>query len=330
MLIEFDNLMIHSFVFDQGKLVGQDLDLDALRLVSGDPGLHVWVDLDQPTDVEVKQILEGVFNFHPLAIEDCIMVSHLPKIEDYEQYLFMVIHGVDFQRQEQFTTTELDLFLGKEFLVTYHTAPMRSITATRERVKQNSLSVARGPDRLAHTILDMLVDHYKPVLDELAQEVNELEEALFEANESDLMKQILHVKKELSSLRLIIRPQREVLTRLARGEFKIIRSHLLPYFRDITDNLERYDATALNFADQLLLTMDVYLNMAQNETNKVIKVLTIITAVTTPLMVIGTWYGMNFQNMPELSGPYSYWYAMAVTVVLTVGLMLWLKLKKWI
>ena len=105
--------MIHSFIFSDGKLVGRDLEIEALRLLRADKGLILWVDLDNPTDEEIKTILEGVFQFHPLAIEDCVTPSSLPKIEDYEDYLFMVTHAVDFTRVSKFASTELDLFLGK-------------------------------------------------------------------------------------------------------------------------------------------------------------------------------------------------------------------------
>lgn len=321
--------MIHSFVFDQGRLVGQDLDLDALRLVRGDPGLNVWVDLDQPTELEVKQVLEGVFSFHPLAIEDCVTINELPKIEDYEDYIFLVLHAIEFSRQEQFKTTELNLFLGKEFLVTYHTAPLRGVTSTMERLRHNIVANVRGPDRLAYLIIDLLVDNYKPVVDELTKEIHEIEGTLFEAKTGEIIKLILDAKKELNDFRAIVGPQREVVARLARGEFKLIRSNLLPYFRDITDNLSRYDATGLSYSDQLLLMMDVYLNKAQNETNQVIKALAIMTALTIPITVISSWYGMNFRTMPELASPFGYSLAGAFTVIATLLMVVWAKRRNW-
>ncbi len=322
--------MIHSYVFEQGRLVGSNIDLDALRLVRGDPGLHVWVDLDCPTDAEVKQVLEGVFSFHPLAIEDCIMVSQLPKIEDYEDYLFMVIHAVSFKRKDQFQTTELDLFLGKEFIVTYHTEPLKGLATVRDKLVQSSANIARGPDRLTHAILDILVDNYKPVLDELADELQEIEDALFATISYENMdKMVLHTRKEINYLRSVIRPQHEVLSRMARGEFKIIRSHLLPYYRDITDHLLRFDSLASNYADQLLLTMDIYLNKAQNETNQIIKALTLMTALTIPVTVIGGWYGMNFKFMPELEGTWSYLIVVLFTLASTAVIAVWLKRKGW-
>src|SRR5512140_3868080 len=136
--------MIRSFVFSEGKLVGRDLELEALRLVGADKGLIVWVDLENPTDEEIKLILEGVFQFHPLAIEDCVTPSSLPKLEDYETYLFIVTHAVDFTRTEKFTSTELDLFLGREYLVTFHRTALRSVQSTIDRVTRTSGVIARG------------------------------------------------------------------------------------------------------------------------------------------------------------------------------------------
>jgi magnesium transporter len=325
--------MIRSFVFSEGKLVGQDMDVDALRIVRADKGLNIWIDLFQPSSDEVRDILEVLFGFHPLAIEDCVSPNHLPKVEDYEDYLFLVIHAVDFSRKDKFQTTELDLFLGKEFLVTHHSAPMRSIQSTMERVQKNPGQITRGMDRLMHTILDNVVDHYNPVLAEITQEITEIEDRIFsESKKQDplVIQEFRKIKNEVNQLRQIMRPQQEVLARLAVGEFKLIRTVMLPYFRDVRDMLMRFDAMAANFQDQLYVAMDVYLNRVQAYTNEIIKVLTILTAVTTPVMVIGTWYGMNFEGMLELKPIESYWVTIAVTIVSTVALMWWLKKKDYI
>src|SRR5439155_23601863 len=159
--------MIRSFVFSEGKLAGHDLEREALQLVRADKGMLLWVDLDHPTEDETKFILETVFQFHPLTIEDCVAPNSLPKVEDYEDYLFIVTHAVDFSRTEKFNTTELDLFLGRDFLVTYHTAPLRSVSMMIERVTKNAGVGPRGPDRIAHTLIDLLVDNYAPVIEEL-------------------------------------------------------------------------------------------------------------------------------------------------------------------
>lgn len=324
--------MIQSFVFNDGKLVASNLDSDALRLVRADKGLLIWVNLFNPTPEESKAILEEVFAFHPLAIEDCLAVSRYPKIEDYEDYLYLVMHAVAFNKEDQFRTTELDLFVGKSFLVTHHSEPLATVTATIERIQKNPISIARGMDRLAHFLLDTLIDAYQPVLNDLTAEISELEDTVFLSRDPEptVIREFRARKKELTDLQQIVRPQRDVVNRLARGEFKIIRPVLLPYFRDLLGNLNRIESTAATLADQLYMTLDVFLNKAQYETNEIIKVLTLMTALTTPTLLIGTWYGMNFHDMPELDLPYAYPIAALVTAASTILLVIWLRRKHWL
>jgi magnesium transporter len=279
----------------------------------------LWVDLDNATPEENKAILEGVFQFHPLAIEDCVAPNSLPKVEDYEDYLFIVTHAVDFTRTEKFNTTELDLFLGRDYLVTFHTAPLRSVTTM----------IA---DRIAHSLIDLLVDNYAPVLDELRAELEELEEHVLarESAQKRLVNELLHVRGDFTRLRTIVRPQRDVIDRLARGDSKLIRPKLLPYFRDLRDNLARLEETAVGYHERLLMAFDIYLNKAAFEANEGIKFLTAITAITIPVMVIGTWYGMNFKHgMHELESEHGYYFALGSMLIGTVLMTVYLKKKKW-
>lgn len=321
--------MIRSFIFSDGKLVGQDLELEALRLVRADKGLLLWVNLDNPTPEENKAILEGVFAFHPLAIEDCVAPSSLPKVEDYEDYLFIVTHAVDFTRTEKFNTTELDLFLGRDYLVTFHTSPLRSMSSFMDRTAKNVGAGPRGPDRIAHTLIDLLVDNYIPVVEELRGELEEIEEHVLSQNSGHqkLVNELLHVRGDFTRLRTIVRPQRDVIDRLARGDSKLIRPKLLPYFRDLRDNLVRLEDTANAYHERLLMAFDIYLNKAAFEANEGIKFLTAITAVTIPIMAIGTWYGMNFATMHELE--YGYPWAIGITAVSTLLMVVYLRRKKW-
>ena len=322
--------MIRSFIFSDGKLVGSDLEREALRLVRADKGLLLWVDLDNPTDEEIKAVLEGLFHFHPLAIEDCVTPSPLPKIEDYEDYLFMVTHAVDYSRQDKFATTELDLFLGKEFLVTFHRQPLRSVAGLSERLAKNAGPGPRGPDRLAHSLLDLLVDNYTPMLAELHTELEEIEEiVLGQDSDEKLVSELLQVRGDFTKLRQIVRPQRSVIDRLARGDSKFIRAKLLPYFRDLRDNLARLEETVTGYHERLMMAFDIYLNKAAFEASKGIKFLTALTAVTLPAVLIGGWYGMNFDNMPELKSPHGYLYACTLTLVSTIVMSIYLKKRNW-
>jgi magnesium transporter len=301
-----------------------------------DTNLFLWVDLEDPSPEETKFILDDLFHFHPLSIEDCVMISPSPKVEEYlpreddkfVPYLFMVIHAVDYSRTDGvFATNELNFFLGRNFLVTYHERPVRSVSLTEERAVKGTGAIARAPDRVAYNLLDSIVDNYKPALDELSMEIADLEQLVLEHPTKKTLNKILLTKKEVSHLRKIMGPQREVLSRFARGEFKLIRAHMVPYYRDVYDALFLISDQAQGYADSLTGILQIYLNMSANQTSEVVKLLTLITVITTPLMMIGTWYGMNFQNMPELKN--GYWYAFAVMVASTALTYWYFKIRKW-
>src|SRR6266581_3178459 len=331
--------MIRSFVFTtQGRLHSKDIEMFLMPTLLADTNLFLWVDLEHPTPDETKVVLGEIFHFHPLSIEDCVMLSPSPKVEEYTPkeddkfapYLFMVIHAVDYSRTDGlFATSELNFFLGKNFLVTYHELPLRSIQATSERCLKSTVHIARAPDRVAHTLLDSIVENYKPALDELSLEIGELEQQALQNPTRETLNKILQVKKEVLHLRQIIGPQREVLGRFARGEFKLIRAHLVPYYRDVHDALFHISELAQAYTDSLTGILQVYLNMSSNETGEVVKLLTLITLITTPVTLVGTWYGMNFHNMPELNWRHGYMFAFVLSVITTVATWWWFKKKHW-
>lgn len=332
--------MIRSFAFTtQGKLHIENVELFLMPTLLADTNLFLWVDLEKPTPEESKFVLEDVFHFHPLSIEDCVMVTPSPKVEEYQPkeedrfapYLFMVIHAVDYSRRDGvFATSELNFFLGKNFLVTYHDVPLKSIQSTADRCLKSTVHIARAPDRVAHTLLDSIVENYKPALDELSIEIAEIEESVLQQPNRQTLNRIIQIKKEVFHLRQIIGPQREVLARFARGDFKLIRAHLVPYYRDVYDGLYHIGELAQSYTDSLTGILQIYLNMASNQTGEVVKLLTLITVVTTPLMMIGTWYGMNFDGMPELTWKWGYESAIAVTTVWTAWVVWYFRRRKWI
>lgn len=296
--------MIRSFIFNQGKLVSQDIGLDVLRLLLYDEGVQIWADAEKPTEAEAKELLEGVFNFHPLAIEDCLAVSERPKIDEYDQYLFMVIHAADYsQVSHEFGTTELNLFIGRNFLVTVHVDPLHSVTATIERVIKNAPVIARAPDRLTYHLLDALLNNYEPALQVLASDLAELEKKVLTQTSADILAEVLQLKSEVQHMRQIVNPQREVIARLARGEFKIVRSSLLPYYRDLLDHLSRIGDQADNYRDALTNTLQVNLNLQQMHVNNSVKVLTGLATLAIPILAVASFYGMNFQ-LPEFKWPW--------------------------
>ncbi|HKS36603.1 MAG TPA: magnesium/cobalt transporter CorA [Verrucomicrobiae bacterium] len=332
--------MIRSFAFTtQGRLHSKNIEMFLMPTLLADTNLFLWVDLEDPTAEETKFVLEDLFHFHPLSIEDCVMVSPSPKVEEYTPkeedkfatYLFMVIHAVDYSRKDGvFATSELNFFLGKNFLVTYHEVPLKSIQFTSDRCVKSTVHIARAPDRVAHTLLDSIVENYKPALDELSLEIAKLEHEALQNPGKETLNKILQVKKEVLHLRQIIGPQREVLARFARGEFKLIRAHLVPYYRNVYDGLFHISELAQNYTDSLTGILQVYLNMSSNQTGEVVKLLTMITVITMPATMVGTWYGMNFKhNFPELEWEHGYVIAAVVTVISTILTYWYFRRKKW-
>jgi magnesium transporter len=325
--------MIRSFVFNQGKLVSQDVGMDVMRLLLYDEGVQIWTDAEKPTEAETKELLEGVFNFHPLAIEDCIAVSERPKIDEYDQYLFMVVHAVDYHHEaHRFQTTELNMFIGRNFLVTVHDDPLKSVATTMDRVLKNAPAVARAPDRLTYHLLDALLENYEPALLELSSELGELEKKALVQTSVSILTDVLQLKTEVQHLRQITTPQREVLSRLAHGEFKIVRSSLLPYYRDLLDHLSRISDRIDTYRDSLTNTLQINLNLQQMQVNRVIKILTVLATLSMPLLIVTSWYGMNVRHLPNTEGPdwwISYLIILGGTGLWTALLFLFLKRRGW-
>lgn len=348
--------MIRSFFFREGRLQARDLPLDELKLTWAEtPSGIVWFDLHDPTSEEAAAVLEGVFAFHPLTIEDCLMESPYPKVEDYGDYLYVVLHAVDLDAGERFTTTELDLFLGKNFLVTLHWKPLRSVEWMVERAGKLTAPL-RGPDRLAHQILDQLVAVYEASVGEIRRDVEGIEAAVLgegrgglektagglpvaasergggraERMGQPLIERIVRVRSEVASLRRTLRLQREAMARLAAGGLRVIRPAILPYLRDLQDDLLRLEAHASGWQDSLILSFKIHLNRSSAEANRGIKVLTALTALAIPLIVISTWFSMNFPRMPGLDSQVGYWAVMAIVLAGTGAMWWWLRRNQWI
>ncbi len=323
--------MITTLVYRDTRFVSANPPPETLGALRNEPGVMLWVDLENPTDEESRLILETVFGFHPLEIEDCLIESPLPKLEEYDDHLYLVMHAVDYSRADKFTTTELDLFLGRNFIVTFHRQPLKPVQAALERYLRPSGVPVRGPDRFAHVLLDLMVEAYKPALDELQQELEEIETGvLHEMDARELFPRVIALRKELSALRQIVRPQREIATVLSQGKTRFIRALIVPYLRDLAEDLSRIEAQAISWSDQLILSFRVYLNKSGHAANQGIRVLTALTALTLPVIIVGGWYGMNFMSMQETSTRYGYLIAFGLTATTTVGLMFFLRSKRWL
>ncbi len=204
----------------------------------------VWIDMEQPTEADNK-ILSDIFHFHPLTIEDAFETRNHPKVESYNDYLFLIVHGVTIETNStNFVTHELDIYLGENFVLTYHHDFFRSINAVKSQVRANTFVCERGSDYLLHQILDQLIDLYIPVVDDFDRAINDIEDRIFalERGSNKILEEIMDLKRSVARLIRISTKQLDVLSRLAHGEFPLIDENVLPFYRDVYDHLHRVSA----------------------------------------------------------------------------------------
>ncbi|HJR58319.1 MAG TPA: magnesium/cobalt transporter CorA [Vicinamibacterales bacterium] len=294
-------------------------------------GVWVWVDLSEPAPDEAR-ILTDVFHFHELAVEDALADIHHPKVESYGDYLYLILHGIDFRESEHcFSTQDVDFFLGEQFLVTVHPGISRTVAQMRDVCARNHRALGEGPAALLHRIVDAMVDHYRPEVDKLSERLDALEEEIFERPNAALARQILDFKSDASSLRRVVLPQRDAVGRLARREFPIISEALAYRFRDVHDNLVRLVDEAMFFQDRVTSLLDAHLSQVSNQLNSVMKVLTIIATLFMPLTVLTGMYGMNV-DLPHLPGgdAAQFWWIVGIMVALSAGMLGYFRKNGWI
>jgi len=298
----------------------KNVPLQALPGLLAEKRGFVWVDLERPTPEE-RAVLSDVFHFHPLAIEDCQAVRHHPKIEEYGDTLFLVVHGVlPDGGEREFRTRVLNIFLGANTLVTYRRERLPALEEMKLHLHNHPDHYPEGPDFLMHTILDGLVDMYLPVLDRFDEEIAAIERRIFKSPSAAILDEIFALRRAVMRLRRISVHQREVLTRLYRLEFKQIEPRCATYMRNVYDHLVRSSDLAEAYRDLLSGALDAYLSSVANRTNQIMKVLTVFTAIFIPLTFLAGVYGMNFRHMPELEWRWAYPATWAIMLTIAGGI----------
>jgi magnesium transporter len=294
-------------------------------------GTWVWVDINQGTPDELR-ILTDLFHFHELAVEDALAEIHHPKVESYGDYLYLILHGIDFRASEHcFQTQDVDFFLGEQYLVTVHSGVTQSVGKLTEVCPRNDRVLGEGPAALMHRIIDAMVDSYRPEVEELSDRLDRIEKEVFERPNPALARGILDFKRDISSLRRVVLPQRDVIGRLARREFPLISEQLSYRFRDVHDHLVRLADEAMFFQDRITSLLDAYLSNVSNQLNSVMKVLTVIATIFMPLTVLTGMYGMNVP-LPHLPGGEGaqFWWILLVMLASSGAMLAFFRFKHWI
>ena len=317
------------------------LSIKEFSHVCHQPDGVVWIDFEDPSDAEEETLLVALLDIHPLAIEDAQHgkeeEGHLPKVEDFGDYLFIIFNPIERKNGQtersteklEIRTSQLSAFLFKKMLVTHHYKPIRSIAYATQMCGKNPQMLGRGPDFLFHLIIDDLVDNYTPILDAMDDAIDSMEDEVFERPSQRCMVRILQLKKDIMTTRRIAVYQREMLNRLSRGEFGLISRDEMIYYRNVYDHLVRMTDLADSYRDVVSGLLDAYLSVTSNSLSQVMKVLTIISTIFLPLSFITGFFGMNFRFLP--GAEWEYGVGAAAFFMLAVGLgMLWVfKRNKW-
>ena len=320
--------MLRALVLDRGDLSFREIPSHDLKAACDRPDLVLWVDVERPSDADLER-LRREFDFHPLAVEDCRNRHQRPKVDEYPGYYFIVLYEAALEAG-RIELDELAIFLGKNYVVTVHDGPVRAFPIA-ERLWHASTDLAeRGSGLLAYLLIDTIVDAYFPLLDEISEGMNALEERIFEGPGFSAVQDVFRMKKDLLVLRRVVAPLRDVFNTLLRREQPVFSRATSIYFQDVYDHLIRIADSIDNLRDMLSSAMDAYLSVANQRTNLVMKRLTATATILMSVTLIASIFGMNFHHMPELH--WRYGYVGALTAMLAVGALLYayFKVNRWL
>jgi magnesium transporter len=300
-------------------------------------GKNVWVELERKTQ-EADELLQAL-EIHPLTVEDIWGPASSPKIDDFPNYLYCIVHGIGSAKKSRLDLVEVDILIGPSWLVTYDRHGLVSDDVGTELDHSPRLLI-KGAPWLAHAILDRSVDRYLPIIDQLDHEIDKLERDVIEKAGTPqgrgVLIRILEFKRLLQKLRRTSIHQREILLRLSRGEYEEIPQDALPFYRDVYDHFLRVQDIAEGYRDLVTSCLDAYLSVQSNRMNEVMKTLTLMSTVMLPLTFIAGIYGMNFDpdvsvwNMPELKWVHGYPFAIALMASVALAILVFFKKKGWI
>lgn len=324
--------MIKTLFFPKSHEPFREVPLDEIPELLKDPENMIWVSLETTNVDEIKLVLDGTFHFHPLAIEDCQSAGYQsPKVDDFGDYIFIIAQAIEpMPESEELDTVELNLFLGANFVVSsYHSQHMPPVDFLWQRINRDNRLQDNGSDFLCHALLDKLVDDYMPLIDQMEEDIERLEDLVLAQPKPETLERILHLKHSILSIRRIIGPQRETMNRLSRDDFPMIDRQSRMYFRDIYDHLVRIQDLIDTIRDIVSGALDIYLNSTSLRLNEVMKALTVVSTIFLPLTFIAGVYGMNFHYMPEIPWRFGYLFVWVIFISIVVGMLWFFKKRKW-
>jgi magnesium transporter len=311
---------------------GEVKSVDELPSAVPDPATVSWVNVAGLHQVEVVQAIGQTFGLHPLLLEDILNTEQRPKMEQYDNYLYIIlktIHWLD--EPGRVETEQVSIVLGKAFVITFQEQEKNIFDPLRRRIRDSKGRICQlGPDYLAYAVLDIIVDHYFLILENLGEAIERVEEELVTDPTSATLPKINHLKREMLFLRRAIWPLREAIGALQRGDTALFQADTLIYLRDVYEHTIQIIDTIETFRDIVSSLVDIYLSSVSNKTNEVMKLLTLIATIFIPLTFLTSLYGMNFRYMPELEWPLSYPVLWIIMIILGLAMIYYFKKRGWL
>ena len=286
----------------------------------------IWEDIRDPNDAKLDE-LAAKYHLHPLHIEDCRHGNQSPKVEHGDGYLFIVLKPLDLLEDNTLRTSDMDIFLGSDYLITVQEGDCQNAVKSLDTVLEKKQ--ADRADKACYQIMDSIVDSYIPVLDRLDDRIDELEDAVLEDARPEQLQSIFEVKRVLLELRRILVNTRDVSNHLQRIDNELIHPDLQPFLRDIYDHVARNLDMVETQRDLLGNSLDIYLSSVANRTNEVMKVLTVLGTIALPAIVVSGIYGMNFEGIPFMKSPHAPMLVFGLMALSTAALLMYLKTRRY-
>ena len=322
--------MLKTLVLDtQTKELTSVSDPELISDLCGEPHKIVWVDVNDPTGDDFAELAKE-FNFHPLAIEDCRLAHQRPKVEEYSNCYFIVLYEAELLADGELELRELNLFLGKNFLVTAHSKQIKAVAEAEKLWLGWAENNEQQTALLAYLLIDRIVDEYMSLLDTLSDRIDDIEDHIFGDFQPTSLQEVFRLKKQLLYLRRAIAPLRDVFNKLLRRELAIFTRETLIYWQDVYDNLNRVAEMIDTLRDLLASTVEAYLSVSGHRMNLIMKRLTSISTILMSVTLIAGIYGMNFSYMPELGWRFGYVGALLAMLALALALYFYFRRIKWL
>jgi len=318
--------------YDEEHLQEKEIETVDGCLAFEDTPTVTWINVEGIHEVEILEKLGAGFGLHPLTVEDILNTDQRPKMEDFGDYIYVVLRMLQYEKGgEEIVTEQTSLILGERYVLCFQERPGDVFDPIRERIRSYKGRIRKmGADYLAYTLIDSIVDNYFVVLERLGEEIESLEEELVTNPIPETLQTIHELKRELIFLRKSVWPLREVVNALERGESSLIQESTGIYLRDVYDHTIQVIDAVETLRDMISGMLDIYLSSISNRMNEVMKVLTIIATIFIPLTFMAGIYGMNFQYMPELGWPRAYPVLWLIMIAIAVLMLVYFRRRRWL